>query len=164
MKRKRANLSKPEGRIKKKISAQIAIVVSEWNQGITAKLLKGATDTLKKYGIADSRIFVHYVPGSFELPLAAKWLADKKKIDAVICLGCVIQGQTRHFDFICSAVAEGIMEVGLQSGKPIVFGVLTVESIKQARDRTGGSHGNKGVEAALTALRMVELTSELKIK
>jgi 6,7-dimethyl-8-ribityllumazine synthase len=106
-------------------------------------------------GAKRGNIITHYVPGSFELPLGAKWLATEKKIDAVICLGAVIQGETRHFDFICSAVAQGIMNVGLEFSKPVVFGVLTTNTKKQALDRAGGKLGNKGDEAAITAIKML---------
>ena len=95
------------------------------------------------------------VPGSFELTLGAQWLAELKEIDAVICLGCVIQGETRHFDFICDAVAHGITNVGLKFNKPVIFGVLTPDTLQQALDRAGGKHGNKGDEAAITAIKML---------
>ena len=95
------------------------------------------------------------MPGSFELPLAAQWMAQVEEIDAVVCLGCVIQGETRHFDFICQAVAQGIIEVGLKYNKPVIFGVLTPSTQQQALDRAGGKHGNKGDEAAITAIKML---------
>jgi 6,7-dimethyl-8-ribityllumazine synthase len=141
---------------KKKLSGKkIAIVVAEWNEEITGSLLEGATTSLLQHGFNRKNIIQTSVPGSFELPLGAMWMAQKKDIDAVICLGCVIQGETPHFDYICQAVALGIMEVGLKSGKPVVFGVLTTLNKKQAEDRAGGKYGNKGEEAALTAAQML---------
>lgn len=133
------------------------IVVSEWNSVITNSLLEGAINTLKENGVEEKDIYIQYVPGSFELPFGASKLLEKKKFDAVICLGCVIQGETRHFDFICQAVANGIMEVSLKKDIPVIFGVLTTNNQEQAIDRCGGKHGNKGVEAAITALKMASL-------
>jgi 6,7-dimethyl-8-ribityllumazine synthase len=133
------------------------IVVSEWNSVITNSLLEGAINTLKENGVEEKDIYIQYVPGSFELPFGASKLLEKKKFDAVICLGCVIQGETRHFDFICQAVANGIMEVSLRKDIPVIFGVLTTNNQEQAIDRSGGKHGNKGVEAAITALKMASL-------
>ena len=131
------------------------IVVSEWNPEITNALLEGSLDILKKAGAREDKVFVEYVPGTFELPLGAQRIIKRHKADAVICLGCVIQGETRHFDFICNAAATGIMDVGLQHNIPVVFGVLTTNTMEQARDRSGGKHGNKGVEAGITALKLV---------
>lgn len=140
----------------------IAVVVSEWNEEVTFALRDGAIDTLKKEGIAESNIKVYTVPGSFELPTAADMiLSDNETIDAVICLGCVIQGETRHFDFICDAVANGIMRVSLDYGVPVTFGVLTCNTMEQALARSGGAHGNKGVEAAATCLKMIQLQRKL---
>lgn len=134
---------------------KFAIIVSEWNEQITGSLFSGAFQTLLDYGAQKSYIFRTDVPGSFELPLGAQWAAQKKEIDAVICLGCVIQGETRHFEFICQAVAQGIMHTGLTYNKPVIFGVLTTETLQQALDRAGGKHGNKGDEAAITAIKML---------
>jgi 6,7-dimethyl-8-ribityllumazine synthase len=139
----------------------IGIAVSEWNQEITANLAEGAINTLKKYGYSDEHIIIKSVPGSFELPLAAEYLINFAYADAVICLGCVIQGETRHFDFICSAVAEGIMKLNLTTEVPVSFGVLTTDNQQQAIDRSGGKHGNKGDEAAIAALKMLNLKNEL---
>ena len=136
-------------------SKRIGIVVSEWNDQVTDALLAGALDILKAQGLKKDNLVVRYVPGSFELTLGAQYLASEKKIDAVICLGCVIQGETRHFDFICDAVANGITNVGLKFNKPVVFGVLTTDTLQQALDRAGGKHGNKGEEAAYTAIKML---------
>ncbi len=132
-----------------------ALVVSEWNEEVTESLYAGAVATLKEHGVPAENIIRKNVPGSFELTLGAQWMAEKKEIDAVICLGCVIQGETRHFDFICDAVAQGITNVNLKFNKPVIFGVLTPENQKQALDRAGGKHGNKGDEAAITAIKML---------
>ena len=102
-------------------------------------------------------IHTYSVPGSFELPLGAQWLIESKQVDAVLCLGCVIQGETRHFDFICSSVAKGIVDLNLKFSKPVIFGVLTTDNQEQALERAGGKHGNKGTEAAVTALQMLSL-------
>jgi len=136
---------------------KIAIIVSEWNQEVTEALYEGAEKTLLQYKIQKSNIIRKDVPGSFELPLAAQWMAQKEEIDAVICLGCIIQGETRHFDFISDAVAHGAMNVGLDYNKPVIFGVLTTQTQKQAVERSGGKHGNKGIEAAITAIKMLNL-------
>ncbi|MDR0971714.1 MAG: 6,7-dimethyl-8-ribityllumazine synthase [Bacteroidales bacterium] len=133
------------------------IVVSQWNDSITDALLNGAVETLIENGVDQKDIYVQYVPGSFELPFGASKLLEKKKFDAIICLGCIIQGQTRHFEFISSAVAQGIMQVSLQKDIPVVFGVLTTNDLEQAKQRSGGDLGNKGVEAAITALKMASL-------
>ncbi len=136
---------------------RIGIVTAEWNINITGALRDGAVKTLLKNGVSKNNILVKYVPGSFELILGAQFLCEDKSIDAVICLGCVIQGETRHFDFICDAVAHGIINVSLKYNKPVIFGVLTTNNLEQAKERAGGKHGNKGDEAAVTALKMVEL-------
>ena len=135
----------------------IALVVADWNPSITYTMRDAAIAFLKEKGIKNGNIHVHSVPGTFELPLGAQYLAANIKIDAVITIGCVIQGETRHFDFICEACANGITEVGLKHNKPIIFGVLTTNTIEQAQDRAGGKHGNKGIEAAETALKMLLL-------
>jgi 6,7-dimethyl-8-ribityllumazine synthase len=134
---------------------KFAIIVSEWNEEVTESLYNGALETLLKYGAKRQHIYRKNVPGSFELPLAAQWMAQVDEIDAVICIGCVIQGETKHFDFICQAVAQGITEVGLKYNKPVIFGVLTPNTQQQALDRAGGKHGNKGDEAAITAIKML---------
>ena len=135
-------------------NTRIGIVVSEWNDRITDSLLNGAEESLLKHGILQENILVKHVPGSFELPLGAKWMLEKTDVDAVICIGCIIQGETRHFDFIAQAVADGIMNVGLQFSKPVIFSVLTCNTMEQAEDRSGGKHGNKGVEGAVSALKI----------
>ncbi|MBK9104318.1 MAG: 6,7-dimethyl-8-ribityllumazine synthase [Saprospiraceae bacterium] len=135
-------------------SFKIGIVVSQWNADITDALLKGAQDTLLQSGVLADNIEVLYVPGSFELPWGARQIMKPGKRDAVICLGCIIQGETRHDEYIASAVASGIMQLGLMSGVPVIFGVLTTNTEEQAKDRAGGKHGNKGAEAAAAALQM----------
>ena len=155
------NLSKVEGsKIPNGAKMRIGIVVAEWNIAITGKLLDGAVKTLTKNGVKKNNITIKYVPGSFELTLGAQFLCEDKKIDVVICLGCVIQGETRHFDFICDAVAHGITNVSLKYNKPVIFGVLTPNTLKQAQERAGGKYGNKGDEAAVTALKMVSLKKD----
>jgi len=134
---------------------KFAIVVSEWNEEVTESLYQGAYETLIAQGATKENIVKKMVPGSFELSMGAQWMAQKEEIDAVICLGCVIQGETRHFDFICDAVAHGITNVSLKYNKPVIFGVLTPNTQKQALDRAGGKHGNKGDEAAITAVKML---------
>jgi len=142
----------------KNINVKIGIVVSDWNESITNALKEGALVFLLDAGIKEEQIFVCHVPGSFELPTAADiLLAADDSIDAVICLGCVIQGETRHFEFISLAVANGIMRVSLDYGKPVIFGVLTCDTLEQAQERAGGKHGNKGTEAAYSCLKMLEL-------
>ena len=134
---------------------KFAVLVSEWNDEVTESLYAGAYQTLLEQGASRDNIIRKNVPGSFELPLAAQWMAELEEIDAVICLGCVIQGETRHFEFICQAVAQGLKDVALKYNKPVVFGVLTTDNQKQALDRAGGKHGNKGDEAAATATKML---------
>ncbi|MAY84433.1 MAG: 6,7-dimethyl-8-ribityllumazine synthase [Flavobacteriales bacterium] len=142
---------------------KIALVVSEWNAEITEGLKKGALVTLLKYGAEESDLLLEYVPGSYELPLGAQFILESSKdIDAVICLGCVIQGETRHFDFVCEAVSQGVKDVGLKYNKPVIFGVLTDNTIEQSRARSGGKLGNKGDEAAVTAIKMVDLRKSLE--
>lgn len=140
---------------------RIGIVLSEWNQDITSALFDGAVRTLVNNGVEKKDIIITTVPGSFELTLGSQFLCEDASIDAVIALGCVIQGETRHFDFICDAVAHGITNVSLKYNKPVIFGVLTPNNQQQAQDRAGGKHGNKGDEAAVTALKMVALKKGL---
>jgi len=134
---------------------RFAVVVAEWNEEVTGALLNGALETLQKEGAAEKNIIIKTVPGSYELSLGAQWMAQDPKIDAVICIGCIIQGETRHFDFIAQAVAQGITDVSLKYNKPVIFGVLTPDTQQQALDRAGGKHGNKGDEAAITAIKML---------
>jgi 6,7-dimethyl-8-ribityllumazine synthase len=140
----------------------IGIVVSEWNSEITEALYKGAEKTLLEAGCEKGNIIRHNVPGSFELPTGALWVAGYLNVNAVICLGCVIQGETPHFDYICSAVAKGLVDLSLKTHKPFIFGVLTTNTVEQAKERSGGKHGNKGVEAAVTAIKMIALQEKLR--
>ncbi len=140
---------------------RFGIVVAEWNAEITNALYNGAYESLVEHGAIPGNIFTYAVPGSFELSSGADILLKNSKLDAVICLGCVIQGETRHFDFICQAVANGITNVALKYSKPVIFGVLTTDNQQQAIDRAGGKHGNKGVEAAITAIKMSALAETL---
>ena len=141
---------------------RIGIVVSECNDHITSNLLKGCLEALTDCGIPDKNIFVAHVPGSFELALGAKMLFDTHRIEAVICLGCVIRGETAHFDFVCNACANGVQQLALNIGKPVIFGVLTDDTEEQSIARSGGSKGNKGTEAAVTAIKMIGLQRELE--
>lgn len=139
-----------------------AIAVAEWNAEVTGALYNGALATLQQHGVKEENILSVAVPGSFELTGAAEIILNKHPhLDAVICLGCVIQGETKHFDFICDAVAQGLTQVGIKHSKPVIFGVLTTNNQQQAIDRAGGKHGNKGDEAAITAIKMAELAATL---
>lgn len=137
------------------------IVVSEWNSEITHALYQGCYEALVKHGAKEENIHVIQVPGSFELPAGACMVADRFKADAVICLGCVIKGETSHNEYINYAVANSLANLSMMFGRPFVFGVLTPDTQEQALDRAGGKHGNKGVEAAVTAIRMAALRREL---
>jgi 6,7-dimethyl-8-ribityllumazine synthase len=140
---------------------KIGIVVSDWHSEITHQLLDAARQFILDNKVDSSNIFEVNVPGSFELPLGAKMLLSSKNPDAVICLGCVITGETKHNEYINHSVARAISQLALVSSKPIIFGLLTPETMEQAIDRAGGKHGNKGVEAAFTALKMLSIKSEL---
>jgi 6,7-dimethyl-8-ribityllumazine synthase len=135
---------------------RIGIAVAQWHNDITEKLLKGALEVLNNGGIKASDVVIMQAPGSFELPLTAQWLIKDSGVDAVLCLGCIIKGETPHFDYISQAVANGIMNVGLEHNIPIIFGVLTTNTLQQAKERSGGKHGNKGADAAVAALEMLE--------
>jgi 6,7-dimethyl-8-ribityllumazine synthase len=146
------------GKVKSKVNLSkktFAIVVAEWNETITESLYDGALTSLRSHGVKSENIIRKNVPGSFELSLGALWMAEKKNVDAVICLGCVIKGDTPHFDYICQAVSYGITQAGLKTRKPVIFGVITTLDQQQALDRAGGKFGNKGEEAALTAIKML---------
>jgi 6,7-dimethyl-8-ribityllumazine synthase len=140
----------------------IGIVVSEWNKSITDKLLSGAIDTLKDNGVKEKNIIIKYVPGAFELPLGAQSLLEFKKIDGVVAIGAVIQGETKHFDYVCSGATKGIMMVMLNYNTPISFCVLTDNTIEQSQERSGGKHGNKGIECAVSLLKMIDFQSSLQ--
>lgn len=140
----------------------IGIVVSDWNSEITHALYEGCYKTLIKHGMAEDNIHTIQVPGAFELPVGAKMLASQQKLDAVVCLGCVIKGETNHNEYINQAVATGLTHMSIASGKPFIYGVLTPNDEQQAKDRSGGKYGNKGVEAAITAIRMSAIKEEVK--
>ena len=135
---------------------RFGIVVSEWNSEITNGLYKGAFDTLLEHGVLPQNIVLWHVPGSYELIYGSKRMQNQM-VDAVIAIGCVIQGETKHFDFVCEAVAQGIKDLNVQSDTPVIFCVLTDNNIQQSIDRSGGKHGNKGVEAAVAAIKMAML-------
>ena len=141
--------------------ARCAIVVGRFNSFVVEALLDGALDTLKRHGVSDDNITLIRVPGAWELPLAAKKLAEKKQYDAIIALGAVIRGGTPHFDYVAGECAKGLGVVGLDAGMPVVFGVLTTDSIEQAIERSGTKAGNKGADAALTAIEMISLLKAL---
>ena len=153
-----------EGKSKASSTDKFAIVLSKFNSFITEKLLDGCLQTLIKNGTNEKNIDIIKVPGAFEIPTAAKNLLDLNKYSAVICLGCVIRGETSHYDHICNAISTEINYLGILSGMPVIFGVLTCENLDQALDRAGGKVGNKGLEAALVALEMVSLLHEIKSK
>ncbi len=141
---------------------RIGIVVAEWNSEITNALARGALETLRRYDVNEKDLLLVHVPGSYELTSGADLMLNgDPSIDAVICCGCVIQGETRHFDFICEAVAQGLTNVALKHERPVIFSRLTTNDMQQARDRAGGRHGNKGVEGAITALKMIAVRQQL---
>jgi len=141
---------------------KFGIVASRFNDFITKKLLEGCIDALLRHGAKDSELEVAWVPGAFEVPLVAKKMANSKKYDAVICLGTVIRGETPHFDYVASEVAKGIAHVSLDSNVPTIFGIITAENIEQAIERAGTKDGNKGKDAAVTAIEMVNLLTQIK--
>lgn len=149
-----------EGNITAK-GTKFGIVVSRFNEFITTKLLGGALDTLHRHEAKESDIDVAWVPGAFEIPLAAKKMAESGKYDAIICLGAVIRGATSHYDYVCNEVSKGVAQVGLQSGVPVIFGVVTTENIEQAIERAGTKAGNKGVDGAMAAMEMVNLLKKI---
>ena len=136
---------------------RLCIVSARWNSFITEKLLSGAVATLKEHGVQDADVTVARVPGAFEVPTAARWAADGGRFDAVIGIGAVIRGETAHFEYVAGGAAEGISTVSLGTGVPVIFGVLTVDTVEQALSRTGGKDGHKGEEAALAAIEMANL-------
>lgn len=140
---------------------RIGIIVSEWNNDITDVLLNSCVETLMQNKTLTENIFTIHVPGSFELPSAAQMLMEGMELDAVICLGCIIKGETMHDQYIANAVAQGIMMISVDYSTPVIFGVLTTDNLEQALDRAGGKHGNKGTEAAITALKMAALRKKL---
>ncbi len=135
---------------------KIGIVVSEWNETVTTPLLQGAFNTLIKHGVKKENILIDFVPGSFELIFGSKHMVENKEIDAVIALGCVVRGDTPHFDYVCSGVTQGIADMNIRYDIPFIFGLLTTDNMQQAEERAGGRHGNKGDECAITALKMID--------
>lgn len=142
-------------------SAQFALVVARWNSFVVEHLLEGAIDALKRHGISEKQLTIYRAPGAFEIPLVVKKVADQKKFDAIIALGAVIRGGTPHFEYVAGECVKGIGQVSLNAGIPVAFGVLTVDTIEQAIERSGTKAGNKGAEAALSALEMVNLLKQL---
>jgi 6,7-dimethyl-8-ribityllumazine synthase len=140
---------------------RFAIVVASWNDFLTSKLVEGSLDALEKLGADEKSVEVFKVPGSFELPLVAKKVCESKNFDAVICLGVVIRGQTPHFDYVAGEAAKGIGQIGMQTGMPVMFGVVTADTLEQAIDRCGVKAGNKGFEAAMSAVELVNLFKEM---
>jgi 6,7-dimethyl-8-ribityllumazine synthase len=143
---------------------RLAIVAGRFNAHVTRPLLDGALATLRERGLPESDVPVHWVPGAFEIPLVARRLASSGVIDAVICLGAVIRGETAHFDYVAGPCAQGIAQAAMETGVPVIFGVLTTDDDRQALDRAGGPDGNKGAEAALTAIEMVSLLRSLPVE
>lgn len=140
---------------------RIGIVVSRFNEAIGRRLLDGALDCLTTHGVADNDIAVVWVPGAFEIPIAAKRLSASREVDAVVCLGAVIRGETAHFDYVAGEAARGVAEIALSTGVPATFGVLTTDTTEQAKERSGGTHGNKGFDAALAAIDMANVLAAL---
>ncbi len=143
-------------------AGRFAIVASRFNAMVTEALLSGCRDALARHGIADDRIDVAWVPGSFEIPLVARKLAETGRYAAVICLGCVIRGETSHYDHVAGQAAAGVMQAGLATGVPVIFGILTTENVEQALNRSGLKSGNKGADAALAAIEMVNLLAQIE--
>ncbi|MGI5902502.1 MAG: 6,7-dimethyl-8-ribityllumazine synthase [Desulfitobacteriia bacterium] len=141
---------------------KFAIVAGRFNEFITEKLINGAVDALKRHGVSEDNIELVWVPGAFEIPLVAKKIAEQKRFDAVICLGAVIRGATPHFEYVSSEVSKGIANVSLMTGVPVIFGVLTTDTIEQAIERAGTKAGNKGFEAAMSAIETANLIRQLK--
>jgi 6,7-dimethyl-8-ribityllumazine synthase len=140
---------------------KVAVVVARFNEFITGKLLSGAKDALNRHGVSEDDVDIAWVPGSFEIPLVAQKLAMSKKYDAVVCLGTVIRGATPHFEYIAAEVSKGIAKVGLDSGIPVIFGVITADTLEQAIERAGTKSGNKGFDAAVGAIEMANLLKKL---
>ena len=146
-----------EGKLVAREGTRIAVVASRFNEFITSKLLCGCEDGLVRHGVATEQIDVAWVPGAFEIPVVAQRLAASGRYDAVICLGAVIRGSTSHYDYVCAEVSKGVAQVGLQTGVPVLLGVLTTDNIEQAIERAGTKAGNKGYDCALSAIEMVNL-------
>ena len=150
-----------EGNIVASENFKIGIVASRFNDFVVGRLVDGALDGLKRHNVKEENITLAKVPGAFEIPVAAKKMAESKKFDAIICLGAVIRGATSHYDYVCNEVSKGIAQVSLESGVPVLFGVLTTENIEQAVERSGSKAGNKGTECALAAIEMIQLLKQL---
>ncbi len=154
---------KKKSSLKQDANTRFAIIAAKFNVEIVDKLLAGAVATLREHGVPDTAVEVVWVPGAFELPLVAKTLAATGNYAAVICLGAVIRGDTDHYDYVCQAATHGILQAGMETGVPIIFGVLTCDTEEQALERTGGAHGNKGADAAIAAIEMARLFHEKPI-
>ena len=150
-----------EGKLIAKKDMKVGIVAARFNEIIVNKLVGGALDGLKRHGVEDDNIYTAWVPGAFEIPFIARKMADSGKYDAVIALGAVIRGSTSHYELVCNEAAKGIAQAGLQSGVPVLFGVITTENIEQAIERAGSKSGNKGYDCALSAIEMVNLMAQL---
>lgn len=137
-------------------SYRVGLIVSEWNYQITGNLLKGAKQALLDAGVKEENIHIDHVPGTYELALGSQMLLDSTELDGIVAIGSVVQGETKHFDFVCEAATQGIMRVGLDNKKPVIFCVLTDNTMQQAIDRSGGKHGNKGIECAIACLKMIQ--------
>lgn len=142
---------------------KVGIVVSEWNDSITSNLLAGAKKALLENGVPEENILIRWVPGAFELPLGCQMMLDNTDVDGVIAIGVVIQGETRHFDFVCQGATEGIMQVNLEYNSPVSFCLLTDNTIQQSIDRSGGIHGNKGTECAIACMKMIALKKSFEL-
>ena len=155
------NIQLLEGKVVAPEEMRVGIVASRFNSFIVEKLLEGAVDGLVRHGVEENHITACWVPGAFESPLTAQKMAQSNKYDAVICVGAVIRGSTSHYDYVCNEVSKGIAAVGLQTGKPVLFGVVTTENIEQAIERSGSKAGNKGYDCALAAIEMVNLMGQI---
>jgi len=144
-----------------KKDAKIAVVAARFNEFIVGKLIEGAKDCLSRHGLPDDSVIVHWVPGCFEIPLAAKKIAASEKFDAIICLGAVIRGDTPHFEYVAAEVSKGIAQVALETGKPVIYGILTTDTIEQAMERAGTKAGNRGFTSALDAIEMMNLIANI---
>ena len=155
------NINTIEGKVVAKKGMKVGIVASRFNEFITAKLLGGALDGLVRHGVDEKNITTAWIPGAFEIPVIAKKMAETGKYDAVICVGAVIRGSTTHYDYVCNEVSKGIAHVSLETGIPVLFGILTTENIEQAIERAGTKAGNKGYDCALSAIEMVNVIDQL---
>lgn len=153
-------MRKIEGKLNGK-GLKVGIIVSRFNEFISGKLLEGSLDALRRHDTSEEDVDVAWVPGAYEIPLVAKKMAATEKYDAVICLGAVIRGSTPHFDYVANEVAKGVAMVGLETGKPVIFGVITTDSLEQAIERAGSKSGNKGFDAAMSAIEMSNLMKEI---